>query len=199
MRVVPVVGGRHPHRGRPDLSFRHLLRPRCPTSPPFAFFLFRSFSFVLFLNCRTTPALPRWREDEGVPGLTRARVLCCVASCRVALRCVALCVIPTGEEEEEFPLVSKKQFDLFLRRFGPPERSLAKATPLLLSRFSPSLLCATSLSSPATTGRLTVLCVVWCCRFVMCSRTERSAFLQRAGVTCVCVAWRWHLTMMGDG
>ncbi len=31
-----------------------------------------------------------------------------------------------GEEEEEFPLVTKKQFELFLKRFGPPEKSLLK-------------------------------------------------------------------------
>jgi hypothetical protein len=63
-------------------------------------------------------------------------------------------VIHTGEEEEEFPLVSKKQFDLFLRRFGPPERSLAKATPSLL------FLCATSLSSPTTTTSCLTVCGV---------------------------------------
>lgn len=45
--------------------------------------------------------------------------------------CLSVIFSDHGEEEEEFPLVSKKQFDLFLRRFGPPERSLAKIRDVL--------------------------------------------------------------------
>jgi hypothetical protein len=45
--------------------------------------------------------------------------------------CLSVIFSDHGEEEEEFPLVTKKQFDLFLKRFGPPERSLVKIRDVL--------------------------------------------------------------------
>jgi hypothetical protein len=118
----------------------------------------------------------RFRDDVRKKECGADLRVCCVALC-----CFALCVRSTGEEEEEFPLVSKKQFDLFLRRFGPPERSLAKATLLL---FFSSLLCATSLAICLTV----CVCVCWCCRFVMCSRTERSASPSLSSLLCFSAA-----------
>lgn len=37
-----------------------------------------------------------------------------------------LIVSCVGEQEEESPMVTKKQLELFLKRFGPPEKSLTK-------------------------------------------------------------------------
>jgi len=45
--------------------------------------------------------------------------------------CLSVIFSDHGEVEEEFPMVSKRQFELFLLRFGPPERSLAKIRDVL--------------------------------------------------------------------
>lgn len=45
--------------------------------------------------------------------------------------CLAVIFSDHGEQEEEFPTVTKKQLELFLKRFGPPDKSLIKIRDLL--------------------------------------------------------------------
>eukprot|EP01088_Endostelium_zonatum_P011791 TRINITY_DN25951_c0_g1_i2.p1 TRINITY_DN25951_c0_g1~~TRINITY_DN25951_c0_g1_i2.p1 ORF type:complete len:1030 (-),score=224.70 TRINITY_DN25951_c0_g1_i2:18-3107(-) len=78
--------------------------------------------------------LPKTVQAIPVPKFCQAYLSCLsIPFTEIDLACLVVIFSDYGEQEEQLPLVSKRQFDLFLLRFGPPNKSLQKINNVLVN------------------------------------------------------------------